>query len=107
MSHFAKLRGRSLHLMILIGLVVVSVIPVHSRASAQNGSGPLWVVRALLTSEYGVDEPKGLAFSPTANTFLILDGNANDTMVTMGEDHAGIRVLSAVEGLRMGVALLA
>jgi hypothetical protein len=104
MSHFVELRGRSLHLMVLVGLVVVSAIPVRSWASAQNGSGPLWVVRALHTSEYGMDEPKGLAFSSTANTFLLLDGSANVALVTMGEDHAGTRVIPEVQDDPLNVA---
>src|SRR4030067_1144924 len=94
MSHLDKLRGRFLHLMLLIGLVIAPVIPVRSWASAQNGSAPIRVVRALHTSEYGVTDPMGLAFSSAANTFLLVDGNAHVTFVTMGEDHAGSRVIS-------------
>src|SRR5687767_454662 len=97
MSHLDKLRGKFLRLMLLIGLVIASVIPAYSWASAQDGSAPIWVVRSLLTREYGVTDPKGLAFSSAANTFLILDGNANVTLVTMSEDHAGSRVISETQ----------
>src|SRR3990172_2847861 len=96
MSHLDKLRGRFLHLVLLIGLVIASVIPARSWASAQNGSAPIRVVRALDTSEYGVTGPMGLAFSSAANTFLLLDGNTNVTLVTMGEDRAGSGVVSEV-----------
>jgi len=96
MSHLDKLRGKVLHLMLLIGLVIASVIPARSWASAQDGSAPIWVVRSLSTSEYGVTDPKGLAFSSAANTFLLVDGNAHVTLVTMGEDRAGSRVISEV-----------
>jgi VCBS repeat protein len=91
MSYLDKLKRKSLHLMLLIGLVIATVIPAYSWASAQDGSAPIWVVRSLSTSEYGVADPKGLAFSPEANTFLILDGSATVTQVTMGEEHAGTR----------------
>src|SRR5574341_1006071 len=97
MTHFGKLRGTSLRLMLLIGLVVVSVIPIRSWAFAQNGPVPLWVVRSLPASEYGVNEPKGLAFSSTANTFLLMDGSATVGLVTMGEDNAGSRLISEVQ----------
>jgi len=97
MLHFGKFRERLLHLMLLMGLVIVSVLPVPSWVFAQNGSAPLWVVRSLPTSEFGINEPKGLAFSSAADTFLILDGNANVTLVTMGEDHAGTRVMPEVQ----------
>jgi len=93
MSYFGKFRGRLLHPMILIGLVIVSVIPARSWAFAQSGSTPIWVVRSLHTSQYGVNDPKGLAFSSKANTFFVLDGSSNVTLVTMGEARAGIRVI--------------
>jgi hypothetical protein len=35
MLHFGKIRGTSLRLMILIGLLIISVIPMPSSASAQ------------------------------------------------------------------------
>src|SRR5687767_6449431 len=104
MSHLDKLRGKFLRLMLLIGLVIASVIPAYSWASAQDGSAPIWVVRSLSTSEYGVTDPKGLAFSSAANTFLLVDGNANVTFVTMGEDHVGSRVISETQNDPLNVA---
>src|SRR6185503_4886496 len=93
MSCFGKFRGRLLHPMILIGLVIVSVIPARSWAFAQSGSTPIWVVRSLHTRQYGVNDPKGLAFSSKANTCFVLDGSSNVTLVTMGDARAGIRVI--------------
>lgn len=83
--------------MLLIGLVIMSVIPVRSQAFAQSDSAPIWIVRSLYTSEYGVNEPKGLAFSSAANSFLLLDEAGNITSVTMGEDLAGSGVISEVQ----------
>ena len=104
MSRFGKFRGISLRLILFIGLVIVSVIPVRSWALAQSSSAPLWVVRSLHTSEYGINDPKGLTFSPAANTFLILDGSANIALVTMAEDKAGSQVISEVQSDPMNVA---
>src|SRR5687768_15380171 len=97
MSHLDKRRTKSLYLMLLIGLVIAFVIPARSWASAQDGSAPIWVVRSLSTSEYGVADPKGLVFSSEANTFLILDGSANVTQITMDEEHAGTRNIPEVQ----------
>jgi hypothetical protein len=97
MSHFGKLRGTLSRLMLLIGLLIVSVLPVRSWALAQNDSAPLWVVRTLHTSEYGVTEPKGLAFSSAANTVLLLDESGTVALVTMGEEHAGSMVIPEVQ----------
>jgi hypothetical protein len=97
MSYFYKFKGASLRLMMVIGLMIVSVIPVRSWASAQSASAPLRVVRSLYTSDYGVNDPQGLAFSSEANTFFVLDGSTNVTLITMGEDPAGTRAVSEVQ----------
>src|SRR5688572_18611440 len=96
MLDFIKVRGRVLHLVILIGLIVASAIPVHSWAFAQNSTPPAWVVRSLNTSEFGVSNPQGLAFSAEANTFLLLDGTSNVTLVAMEEEPAGTREIAEV-----------
>lgn len=97
MSDFGKLGGTVSRLMLLVGLVIVSVIPVRSWAFAQSSSAPLWVVRSLHTSEYGVDQAKGLAFSSAANTFLLLDESGTVALVTMDEESAGSTVISEVQ----------
>jgi uncharacterized protein YjiK len=97
MSHFGKFREKLLRLMILIGLVTGLLLPARSWAFAQGGSAPLWVVRSLHTHEYGVDTPKGLVFSSEMNTFFVLDGSTNATLITMGADLAGTRVIPDVQ----------
>jgi DNA-binding beta-propeller fold protein YncE len=93
MMYFGKLKGISLRPVLLIGLVIMSLIPVRSLVLAQNGLTPLWVVRYLQTSEFGANEPKGLAFSSLANTFLIADGTGNINLITMDEDQVGTQNL--------------
>src|SRR5688572_14218044 len=98
MSCFSRYKKTSsLRLMLFIGLLLGSVIPVHSWVSAQTGSAPIWVVRSLSMREYGVNDPKGLAFSSEENTFFVLDGSSNVTLVTMDEDPAGMRVIPNVQ----------
>jgi hypothetical protein len=104
MSYFGKLRGILVRLILLIGFVITPLISIRSWVSAQGSSAPLWVVRSLYTSEYGVNEPKGLAFSSMANTFLILDGSANAALVSMGEDNLGIRNLPGIQNDPLNVA---
>jgi len=102
--HFAKFKGILLRLAILIAIAFTSLIPVQLDVSAQSASAPIQVVRSLYTEEYGINDPKGLAFSPTANTFFVLDGSGNISLVTMGEDNAGTRVLSEVQDDALNVA---
>src|SRR5687768_11631044 len=101
---FAKREAMLLRLLILVGLVFTPLIPTRLGASAQAVSAPIQVVRSLYTSEFGVSDPKGLAFSPTANTFFVIDGNGSIALVTMGEDNAGTQVLSEVQADALNVA---
>ena len=97
MSRFSKYKGSLMRLLLVLVFVFTPLISIRTWAFAQGSSAPVWVVRSLQTSEYGVSEPKGLAFSSEANTFLILDGSANVTLVTMGEEHAGMRAIPEVQ----------
>ena len=94
--HFTQLEGILLRLL-LVGIMLVPVLPVQIQAFAQGKSAPVRVVRSLYTNEYGANAPKGLAFSPAANTFFILDESGSITLVTMGEDNAGTMTLSEAQ----------
>jgi hypothetical protein len=96
MSDMGKYRGASLRWLFVISLVAVSAIPVHTWASAQQSSAPLWVVRSLSTDEYGVDAPKGLAFSADENAFMVFDGTSQVTLIAMAEEPAGTRAIAEV-----------
>ena len=73
-----------MRLAILMTIAFTSLIPVQLGVDAQGNSAPIQVVRSLYTNEFGVNDPKGLAFSPTANTFFVIDGSGNISLVTMG-----------------------
>ena len=88
MLHFSKLRGYQLRLLFIIFAVALPMVNVQSWAFAQNNPAPIWVVRSLHTKEFGANNPNGLAFSPAANAFFVLN-DINITLVTMGEDNAG------------------
>ena len=92
--HLTKPKGKLLRLLILAGIILIFIVPVHLEASAQQSSPPLWVVRSLYTNEYGIQNPKGLAFSPAANTFFIFNESSNISLVTMAEENAGTITLS-------------
>src|SRR5215207_1036006 len=93
MSEIGKYRKVSLRSLFVIMLVIVSVIPVHTWAAAQQSSAPIWVVRFISTGEFGVDTPKGLAFSADENAFLVLDGTSGATLIAMAEEPAGKRAI--------------
>src|SRR4030095_9297917 len=96
--------GISLRLAILMTIAFTSLIPAQLGVDAQGNAAPIQVVRSLHTSEFGVNDPKGLAFSPTANTFFVIDGSGTISLVTMGEDNAGTQALSEVQDDALNVA---
>src|SRR5687767_8540615 len=93
----AKPNAIFLRLLILAGIILTPLVPVHVQASAQGSFAPVRIVRSLYTGEFGVQNPKGLAFSPAANTFFVLSESANITLVTMGEDNAGTITLAEAQ----------
>ncbi len=104
MSHFVKAGRICWRLMILTVLVILSLAPVQSWVSAQNPSARGWVVRTIHTSELGVAQPGGLAFSAPTSTFIVLDANGNSTLLTMDEDNAGTQVLPEAQGNAINAA---
>ena len=78
-----------------------------SRATAAQDNAAYWrQVRAIDTAELGVAHPAGLAFSPVANAFLVLEAQragqpgdlgSNIVMITLIEDPAGsVNVATAI-----------
>lgn len=93
LSRFIRFARKSIHPIVFVGLILAALNPVRGWVLAQGTDGPAWVVRSLNTSEYGVNAPKGLAFSPKANSFLVLDGSSQSTLIRMDESPAGSLVL--------------
>jgi hypothetical protein len=103
MSHIERLGGLIFRFILLTGLIVTSFVPVYRQVSAQGNSRTIHIVRSIFTTEYGVKDPKGLAFSTTANSFLIF-GSTDTTLVTMSEDNAGILSLPEAQSDPLNVA---
>ncbi len=87
----SNIQAMLLSLLIIVGVVFTPLASARSSVSAQSNSVPLWVVRSVYTREYGVDAPKGLAYSSVGNTFLILNESTSIALVTMRGDSAGTR----------------
>jgi hypothetical protein len=104
MSHLNKLGRIFWRLIVFTGLILFSIIPVQSWVSAQDPSAPAWVVRTLYTSEFGMAEPGGLAFSSATNTFVVLDTSGNSTLLTMDEKITGTRVFVEARGNAINAA---
>ncbi|HXQ37027.1 MAG TPA: SdiA-regulated domain-containing protein, partial [Anaerolineales bacterium] len=97
MLRFSKPNAYQLRLLLLILILALPMAHVQSWAFAQSNSAPIWVVRSLHTKEFGINNPNGLTFSPTASTFFVLNENENITFITMGEDNAGTLSLPDVQ----------
>ncbi|HJR79461.1 MAG TPA: hypothetical protein VJ821_05265 [Anaerolineales bacterium] len=96
MSRFGKHKGTPLRLVLCIGLVFTFLVPIQAGVFAQAESATPWIVRTLSTDEYGVREPKGLAFSSAANAFLLFSGDGNITLIGIGEERAATRAIPNV-----------
>src|SRR3990170_2620789 len=83
---------------VLVLLIPLIAFAASSVSRAQEAPPYLRLVRAIETGGLGVPNPAGLAFSPRANTFLVVRahavpqptaGTARIFMITHLEDFAG------------------
>ncbi len=79
----------------LVGLSLIFVLGTDSVISAQEPSAYLRLVRVIDTGKLGIANPAGLAFSPTANVFLLSEARKPDqtdskiAMISFFEDLVG------------------
>ncbi|MEO5887876.1 MAG: hypothetical protein ABIQ77_09445 [Anaerolineales bacterium] len=99
-----KIKEILIRLTLILGVVLVPLTSVGKQVFAQSNMPPIWLVRSIYTEEYGLNQPKGLTYSPIANMFFVMDGSANIVLISNGEDNAGIKVLSGVQGEALNVA---
>ena len=73
---------------LLLAAIIVSLIltSVNYAVLAQKADSPWYEVRSILTRDYGLANPKGLAYSPDAEAFLVWDQFGAVTGITMHED---------------------
>ena len=97
--------GRTLILAGLICLVLLALLLGNTAALAQDETDLAIEVRIFENDRTGLLYPAGLAFSPKANEFLVLEGGTPDspsslvstlTRITLAEDRAGAVTIGAV-----------
>ena len=94
------------HSMILVGLLLILSLVWSPATLAQDHGAYVRQVRAIVTDDFGLPNPAGLAFSPAANSFLAVEArtaaqpevtDSTIVMITLFEDLAGsTRVAAAV-----------
>ena len=76
--------------LVLVFIVIGIALPAANYGvSAQSEQTDFWEVRTIYTIDYGVPHPLGLAYSLTANEFLLWGANRSIARISMYEDPAG------------------
>src|SRR5690349_12954328 len=79
----------------VICVLVALIVPAASFvASAQQADSPWREVRTIDTMDFGLSNPKGLAFSPDANAFLLWKDDGSVEGITMYEDAVDLKGLN-------------
>ncbi|MGB7874670.1 MAG: hypothetical protein WBL25_09825, partial [Anaerolineales bacterium] len=73
-------------LLLSILLLVISSIAVVPKVAAQPGDKGWGKVRSIYAADYGLSGPRGMAFSPDANAFLLWDAKDDVTGISLRED---------------------
>ncbi|HSL46392.1 MAG TPA: carbohydrate binding domain-containing protein [Anaerolineales bacterium] len=73
-------------LFVILVIAMPVLLPEKFSVSAQEQGAPFWEVRSIYTEEFGISAPRGLAFSPAANEFLVWSADGSITPVSMYEE---------------------
>src|SRR5690349_1921904 len=78
----------------VICVLVALIVPAASYvASAQQADSPWREVRTIHMVDFGLNNPKGMAFAPDASTFLLWQEDGSVAGVTMREDAVNLQGL--------------
>src|SRR3990172_6931955 len=87
----------------LAGLILLLALMTGSITFAQERPGYLRLVRAIPAGDVGVSNPVGLAFSPAASAFLVLEAGAaapprqtTPTVPPLEDPLGAVRVATAI-----------
>ena len=93
-------------LILLLALAIASSFGMalkDATVMAQSQPASFWDVRSIHTADFGVANPVGLAYSPEANAFLVLDARqtsmdatSDATWISMSEDLVGPLKLTTI-----------
>jgi hypothetical protein len=79
----------------VFSVIVSLIVPAAGYVvSAQQADQPWREVRTIYTTDYGLINPQGLAFSPDANTFLLWREDGSVAGISMHEDVVDTRGLT-------------
>jgi hypothetical protein len=98
-SKYLDLRGvriiRAFHILLLAVLLANLAAPsAYSVASAQQAGSPWYEVRSIYTTEYGVNIPNGVAYSPRAKAFLLWKSGGDVSGIGMNETSVNTQGLN-------------
>jgi len=75
-----------IHLSMIIGLVLPALIPVGSWVLAQEEMKHFSSWHSIHTSEFGIESPAGMAYSPEAASFIVWAADNAFHVITSQED---------------------
>src|SRR6266498_1501507 len=71
------------------GLILAVLLPARFWVSAQGGMAYFSVLRSIYTSEFGIVNPAGMAFSPNAKAFFVWGADQSISVITQYEESGG------------------
>jgi hypothetical protein len=93
-----------LRIFLILGLILPASLPAQSSVSAQAEMAQFSNSHILYTSEFGVTDPQGMAFSPGADAFIVWGAGESANIITMQEDALGRIDLSQRAAVPLNVA---
>src|SRR5687768_1713047 len=76
------------HIVLTVVLVVIAFIPVGSWVMAQEELKQFSSSQSILTSDFGIESPAGMAYSPETDSFMIWASDHAFHVITSQEEVA-------------------
>gem|GEM_PF-1579964 len=89
MINIFQRKSRVIYILIIVGLILTLIIPVGSRVLAQEDMKHFSFVSSIYTSEFGVENPDGIAYSPDADSFIVWGADGNIHAIASKEEIGG------------------
>ena len=93
-----------IHILMIMGLVLPALIPVGSRVLAQEQLKHFSSSHSISTSEFGIESPAGMAYSPEADSFIVWAADNAWHIIATQEDMGGRLNLAQPVENPLGVA---
>src|SRR5688572_5220040 len=86
--NFLKRNSSLIRFLTIMGLILPAILPVKSWVLAQNEIRYLSSSNEIYTSEFGIENPEGMVYSPEADSFIVWGKNKGNNAISLHNESS-------------------